>query len=129
MAVGGFPEGHPATMASLSPRKLSHEDTVLTSITNATSTTPTTSTTNHETAPATTTATTNVDNSTTTNSSMITSQIAQDFIYLRKKIEAGADFILTNFFYEPKVFLEYVRQCRYHGITCPIIPGIKCINI
>jgi methylenetetrahydrofolate reductase (NADPH) len=46
-----------------------------------------------------------------------------DFHQLKEKIEAGADFILTQFFYDPKVFLDFSERCRNVGISCPIIPG------
>lgn len=48
--------------------------------------------------------------------------------HLRDKIEAGADFIITQFFYDVTLFQEYVILCRQHGITCPIIPGILPIQ-
>eukprot|EP01036_Dinobryon_divergens_P053852 gene53852-71964_t len=45
-----------------------------------------------------------------------------DIRYLKEKIDAGADFILTQFFYDINVFLNFVQRCRDTGITCPIIP-------
>ena len=48
--------------------------------------------------------------------------------HLQEKIMAGADFIMTQFFYDVKVFLDYVKTCRKSGITCPIIPGILPIQ-
>ena len=44
--------------------------------------------------------------------------------HLKEKIDAGADFIITQFFYDADLFLEYVRTCRSVGIDCPILPGI-----
>ena len=52
----------------------------------------------------------------------------EDIEHLKAKIEAGADFVLTQFFYDPLVFLRYLDQCRSHGIKCPIIPGIMPIQ-
>jgi methylenetetrahydrofolate reductase (NADPH) len=52
----------------------------------------------------------------------------QDLIYLKEKIDAGADFILTQFFYDPDVFVEFHEQCRSIGINCPIIPGMMPIQ-
>jgi methylenetetrahydrofolate reductase (NADPH) len=46
-----------------------------------------------------------------------------DITYLKQKLEAGADFVLTNFFYDTDVFVGYVERCREAGISCPIIPG------
>lgn len=51
-----------------------------------------------------------------------------EMIHLREKIEAGADLIMTQFFYDTDVFLDFVRRCRANGITCPIIPGIMPIQ-
>ncbi len=48
--------------------------------------------------------------------------------HLKDKLDAGADFIITQFFYDVDVFLEYVKRCRRIGITCPIIPGIMPIQ-
>lgn len=48
--------------------------------------------------------------------------------HLRCKIEAGADFILTQFFYETSVFVDFAKACRAAGITCPIIPGMMPIQ-
>ena len=46
-----------------------------------------------------------------------------DVHYLKEKIDAGADFVLTQFFYDPAVYLEFLDSCRAIGISCPIIPG------
>lgn len=48
--------------------------------------------------------------------------------HLKEKLDAGADFIISQFFYSVPAFLEYVKQCRAHGITCPIMPGIMPIQ-
>lgn len=45
--------------------------------------------------------------------------------YLKQKVDAGADFVLTQFFYDPDVFIEFLQHCRGVGIRCPIIPGVK----
>ncbi|TWP24336.1 methylenetetrahydrofolate reductase [NAD(P)H] [Apibacter muscae] len=52
-----------------------------------------------------------------------------DFYYLKKKIEAGADYIVTQLFYDNKKYFSFVERCREAGITIPIIPGIKPISI
>ena len=51
-----------------------------------------------------------------------------ELTYLKEKIDAGADFILTQFFYDVDVFLNYVTKCRSAGIKCPIIPGMMPIQ-
>ncbi|CAO3571954.1 unnamed protein product [Mortierella alpina] len=48
--------------------------------------------------------------------------------FLREKIEAGADFVLTQLFYDVDGFLAWEKQCRAQGIVCPIIPGIMPIQ-
>ena len=47
---------------------------------------------------------------------------------LKMKVDAGADFILTQFFYDTKLFIKFVTYCRNIGIVCPIIPGIMPIH-
>tara|TARA_B100000161_G_scaffold264988_1_gene239582 strand:+ start:458 stop:2182 length:1725 start_codon:yes stop_codon:yes gene_type:complete len=48
----------------------------------------------------------------------------QDLIYLKEKVDAGADYIVTQFFYDVDKYFKYVKDCREIGITCPIVPGI-----
>jgi methylenetetrahydrofolate reductase (NADPH) len=47
-----------------------------------------------------------------------------DLRNLKAKVDAGADVIVTQLFYDIDVFLNFVKQCRAIGITCPILPGI-----
>ncbi|CAJ0890970.1 14300_t:CDS:10 [Entrophospora sp. SA101] len=51
-----------------------------------------------------------------------------DLRQLKKKVDAGADFIVTQLFYDVDVFLEWVEKCRAIGIKCPIIPGLLPIQ-
>jgi len=53
---------------------------------------------------------------------------SNDLVYLKEKIDAGADFVLTQFFYDSDVFVEFHERCRAHGILCPIIPGMMPIQ-
>jgi methylenetetrahydrofolate reductase (NADPH) len=54
--------------------------------------------------------------------------IEEDLKYLKEKVDAGADFIITQLFYDIDIFLQWVKRCREVGITCPIIPGIMPIQ-
>jgi len=52
-----------------------------------------------------------------------------DLHFLKKKVEAGADFIVTQMFFDNSKFFRFVELCRNEGIDVPIIPGIKPITI
>ena len=51
-----------------------------------------------------------------------------DFRYLKKKIEMGANFIVTQMFYDNQKYFDFVKLCRENDIHVPIIPGLKPIT-
>ncbi len=51
-----------------------------------------------------------------------------DLKYLKQKVDLGAEFIVTQMFFDNKKYFEFVNKCRNMGITVPIIPGLKPIT-
>ncbi len=52
-----------------------------------------------------------------------------DLKFLKQKMERGADYIVTQMFFDNKKFFEFVEKCRAECINAPIIPGIKPITM
>lgn len=50
-----------------------------------------------------------------------------DIFYLKQKIKNGADYIVTQMFFDNEKYFSFVERCRAEGITVPIVPGIKPI--
>lgn len=51
-----------------------------------------------------------------------------DMAYLKAKIDAGAEYIMTQMFFNNQKYFDFVKSCRDHDINVPIIPGLKAIT-
>ncbi len=52
-----------------------------------------------------------------------------ELFYLKKKVENGADYLVTQMFFDNNKYFQFVDLCRQEGICVPIIPGIKPIHL
>ena len=51
-----------------------------------------------------------------------------DIRYTKRKVDAGADYLVTQMFFDNKRYFSFVEECRKQGIEAPIIPGLKIIT-
>jgi len=52
-----------------------------------------------------------------------------DLLYLKQKVEAGAEYIVTQMFFDNKHYYNFVDRCRKIGINVPIIPGLTPFSV
>ena len=55
--------------------------------------------------------------------------LESDLFWLKKKVEAGAEYIVTQMFFDNQKYFEFVDKCRAMGIQVPIVPGLKPITL
>lgn len=51
--------------------------------------------------------------------------LATDIAYLKRKVEAGAEYLVTQMFFDNRKYFAFVERCKQEGIGVPIIPGLK----
>lgn len=53
--------------------------------------------------------------------------LKEDRQYLKEKVDAGADYLMTQFFFDNRLYYDFVDKIQSIGIKCPVVPGIMPI--
>lgn len=51
--------------------------------------------------------------------------LASDLRWLKRKVEDGAEYVITQMFFDNSAYFDFLKKCRSNGINIPIIPGLK----
>ncbi|MFH1362177.1 MAG: methylenetetrahydrofolate reductase [NAD(P)H] [bacterium] len=57
-----------------------------------------------------------------------TESLTKDIECLKLKIDVGADYVITQLFFDNKFFFDFIGRCKQQGISIPIIPGVMAIT-
>lgn len=51
-----------------------------------------------------------------------------DLAVMRRKVECGADFVITQLYFDNRIYFDYVERLRAQGVTVPVVPGVLPIR-
>lgn len=51
-------------------------------------------------------------------------RLSDDLIHLKEKVDAGVDFLVTQFFFDNRIYYHFLERAQSIGIKCPVVPGI-----